>query len=160
MYDTRIDLVSRIREASIAALQAQLASSVDLFTQVKQAHWNVKGPNFIALHELFDSVAEIVEEQSDLIAERITALGGRADGTVRVAAESSTLVEYPLAITAGPNHVAAVADRLASYGRAARANIDHAAGLGDADTADLFTEISRAIDKQLWFVEAHLQTER
>jgi starvation-inducible DNA-binding protein len=160
MYDTRIDLVSRIREASIAALQAQLSSSVDLFTQVKQAHWNVKGPNFIALHELFDSVAEIVEEQSDLIAERITALGGRADGTVRVAAESSTLVEYPLAITAGPNHVAAVADRLASYGRAARANIDHAAGLGDADTADLFTEISRAIDKQLWFVEAHLQTER
>jgi starvation-inducible DNA-binding protein len=160
MYDTRIDLAPRIRETSIESLQAQLSSSVDLFTQVKQAHWNVKGPTFIALHELFDSVAEIIEEQSDLIAERITALGGRADGTVRIAAASSTLAEYPLAITKGGDHVAAVADKLAAYGKDARANIDRAAGLGDADTADLFTEISRAIDKQLWFVEAHLQAER
>jgi starvation-inducible DNA-binding protein len=160
MHDTRIDLAADIRETSITALQAQLADSVDLFTQIKQAHWNVKGPNFIALHELFDAIAEIIEEQSDLLAERITSLGGRADGTVRVAAAESTLAEYPLAITAGADHVAAVADRLAAYGEAARGNIDRTAESGDADTADLFTEISRAIDKQLWFVEAHSQATR
>lgn len=160
MYDTRIDLESPIREESITSLQALVASSVDLFTQVKQAHWNVKGPTFIALHELFDSLAEIIEEQSDSLAERITSLGGRADGTARIAAASSRLAEYPLAIGAGPDHLAAVADRLAAYGKEARANTDRAAQVGDADTADLFTEISRAIDKQLWFVEAHLQAER
>jgi starvation-inducible DNA-binding protein len=156
MYDTRIDLSAEIRNGSIALLQAQLADAVDLFTQVKQAHWNVKGPTFIALHQLFDSVAEIVEEQGDSLAERITALGGRADGTVRVAAASSALAEYPLAAEGGPAHVAAVADRLAAFGAAARERIDRAAALGDAGTADLFTEISREIDKQLWFVEAHL----
>ena len=159
-YDTRIDLPRAVRAHAIALLQAQLADSVDLFTQIKQAHWNVKGPSFIALHELFDSVAEIVEEQSDLLAERITALGGRADGTARIAAAQSTLAEYPLEIASGSDHVAAVADRLAAFGKSARANIDSAAELSDADTADLFTEISRAIDKQLWFVEAHLQAER
>jgi starvation-inducible DNA-binding protein len=160
MYDTRIDLSSAVRTKAIALLQTQLADSVDLFTQIKQAHWNVKGPSFIALHELFDLVAEIVEDQSDLLAERIAALGGRADGTVRVAAAESNLAEYPLAIVRGSEHVAAVADRLAAYGQSARTNIDRAAELTDADTADLFTEISRAIDKKLWFVEAHLQAER
>jgi starvation-inducible DNA-binding protein len=130
---------------------------VDLFTQVKQAHWNVKGPNFIALHELFDNVAETVVEHSDQVAERITALGGRADGTARVVASRSGLSEYPLAVEEGSSHVAAVAGQLAAFGKSARASIDEAANLGDADTADLLTEISRAIDKQLWLVEAHLQ---
>jgi starvation-inducible DNA-binding protein len=156
MYATRIDLSADVREATIALLQAQLAAAVDLFTQVKQAHWNVKGPAFIALHELFDSVAESVEEHGDLLAERVTALGGRADGTARVAAATSALDEYPLRATGGKEHVAAVADRLAAFGRAARERIDRASALGDAGTADLFTEISREIDKQLWFVEAHL----
>jgi starvation-inducible DNA-binding protein len=156
MYDTRIDLSTDVRKSAIELLQAQLADAIDLFTQVKQAHWNVKGPAFIALHELFDSVAEIVEEHGDSLAERITAFGGRPDGTVRVAAKTSALPEYPLGIVRGSEHVAAVADRLAAFGRTARARIDRAAALGDAGTADLFTEISRAIDKQLWFVEAHL----
>jgi starvation-inducible DNA-binding protein len=159
MYNTRIDLASSIREKSIALLQARLADSVDLFTQIKQAHWNVKGPHFIALHELFDSIAEIVEEHSDMLAERITALGGRADGTARVAAAQSSLKEYPLDLASGKKHVMAVADRLAAFGKTARAAIDVSGQGGDADTADLFTEISRAVDKQLWFVEAHLQVE-
>jgi len=160
MYKTRIDLTASVREEVIPLLQARLADAVDLFTQVKQAHWNVKGPTFIALHELFDKVAEIVEEHGDLLAERITALGGRADGTSRAAAERSSLAEYPLDATSGPQHVAAVADRLAAFGKAVRGGIDHATRLGDADSADIFTEISREIDKQLWFVEAHMQADR
>lgn len=159
MYDTRIDISITIREKVIPLLQARLADAVDLFTQIKHAHWNVKGPSFIALHELFDEIARSVEEYGDLIAERITALGGRADGTARLAAMQSSLTEYPGDITDGMQHAAAVADKLAAFGKALRACIDRAAKLGDADTADLFTEISRAIDKQLWRIEAHLQAE-
>lgn len=159
MYNTRIDLSISVREKIILRLQARLADSVDLFTQVKQAHWNVKGPSFIALHELFDEIAEVVEEHSDLLAERITALGGRADGTARVAAAQSNLEEYPLDIAAGMRHVAAIGEKLAAFGRSIRSGIDHAAELGDADTADLFTQISRDMDKQLWLVDAHLQAE-
>lgn len=159
MYQTRIDLAESIRGTSIGLLQACLADAVDLFTQVKQAHWNVKGPDFIALHQLFDQIAEIVEEQGDELAERITALGGRADGTARVAAKSR-LAEYPLDIVDGPQHLAAVADKLAALGKSARACIENSAALGDADTSDLFTGISRELDKQLWFVEAHLQSHR
>ena len=160
MYKTSIDLHESVRREVIPELQARLADAVDLFTQIKQAHWNVKGPSFIALHELFDDIAELVEEHSDLIAERITALGGRADGTTRVAAAKSSLPEYPLDIADGQQHVTAVAHRLAAFGKVVRAAIDRAAKAGDADTADLYTEISRTIDKQLWFVEAHLQAER
>jgi starvation-inducible DNA-binding protein len=158
MYDTRIDIPPGTRSDVVRLLQVSLADAVDLFTQVKQAHWNVKGPTFIALHELFDSVAEIVEEHGDLLAERITALGGRADGTARTAAAQSRIPEYPLDIDDGALHLAAVADRLAAFGKIIRSVIDRAAGLGDAGTADLFTEVSRVIDKQLWFVEAHLQS--
>ncbi len=160
MYKTRIDLPESVRDRVIPVLQARLADSVDLLMQAKQAHWNVKGPSFIALHELFDDVAEIVEGHADLIAERITALGGRADGTVRVAAAQSKLKEYPLDITAGMDHAAALADRLAAFGKLVRDAINSTAEAGDADTSDLFTEVSRAIDKQLWFVEAHLQAEK
>ena len=121
---------------------------------------DVKGPSFIALHELFDDVAEIVEGHADSIAERITALGGRADGTARVSAAQSKLQEYPLEITAGMDHAAALSDRLAAFGKLVRDAINSTAEAGDADTSDLFTEVSRDIDKQLWFVEAHLQAER
>jgi starvation-inducible DNA-binding protein len=159
MYDTRTDLSISIREKVVPILQARLADSVDLFTQVKQAHWNVKGPHFIALHELFDKIAEIVERQSDMLAERITALGARADGTARIAAMQSTLAEFPLDSKDGLIYVAAVADKLSLFGKALRASIDRVAKLGDADTADLFTETSRAVDKQLWLMDAHLQAE-
>jgi starvation-inducible DNA-binding protein len=160
MIKTRIDLPASVREKVIPVLQARLADSMDLFSQAKHAHWNVKGPSFIALHELFDDVAEMVEGHADMLAERITALGGRADGTMRAAAAQSQLKEYPLEITAGLDHCAALSDRLAAFGKAVREAIDTTQQAGDADTADLFTEISRAIDKQLWFVEAHLQADR
>jgi starvation-inducible DNA-binding protein len=160
MYDTRTDLSISIREKVVPILQARLADSVDLFTQVKQAHWNVKGPHFIALHELFEKIAKVVEGQGDMLAERITALGARADGTVRVAAIHSTLTEFPLDTNDGLVYVAAVADKLSLFGKALRASIELSAKLRDAVTADVFTEVSRAIDKQLWLVEAHLQAER
>lgn len=160
MYETRIDLPASVRDKVIPVLQARLTDVIDLFTQTKHAHWNVKGPNFIALHELFDDIAEILEGHADLIAERITALGGRADGTVRVAAAQSKIKEYPLELAAGLDHVKALAERLAAFGKSVREAIATTAEAGDADTSDLFTEVSRSVDKQLWFLEAHLQAER
>ncbi len=157
MYDTENDL-SASRRLELAALMNQrLASAVDLQMQMKQAHWNVKGPSFIGLHELFDKVDAAVASYVDLIAERIVQLGGIAEGTVRVAAARSRLMEYPLAIADGLAHVEAVAIALSTFGHEARNTIEEANALGDADTADLFTEVSRGIDKWLWFVEAHSQ---
>jgi starvation-inducible DNA-binding protein len=138
-------------------MNLRLASAVDLQAQMKQAHWNVKGPSFIGLHELFDKVDEAVEDYVDKIAERIVQLGGIAEGTVRVAAARTRLPEYPLDIAEGMAHVEAVSRALSSFGKEARATIDEANALDDADTADLFTEVSRGIDKWLWFVEAHSQ---
>jgi len=158
MFETRNDLPAESRERLVELLNARLADTFDLYSQLKQAHWNVKGPDFIQLHELYDTVAESVLEFVDEIAERATALGGLATGTVRMAAEASALDDYPLAATSGPETVQVVADRLAAYGAAVREAIETAdSELGDLDTSDLFTEISRAIDKHLWFVEAHLQ---
>ena len=157
MFETRNDLPAENREKLVELLNARLADTLDLYTQVKQAHWNVKGPDFIQLHELYDTVAETVLPFVDEIAERATALGGLATGTVRMAAEATSLDEYPLDGTEGRETVRLVADRLAAYGAAVREAIETAdSDLGDMDTADLFTDVSRAIDKHLWFVETHL----
>jgi len=157
MYETENDISSERRLELILLLNQRLADAVDLQMQLKQAHWNVKGPHFIGLHELFDDIDEAVESYVDLIAERIVQLGGIAEGTVRVSAERSRLEEYPLVIADGMAHVEAVAKALSTFGRETRASIDETASLGDADAADIFTEISRGVDKYLWFVEAHLQ---
>src|SRR5262245_57933178 len=155
LWKTRNDLPEEVRRGMIGLLNQQLADAIDLAYQAKQAHWNVKGPSFIALHELFDEVVDEVEEHVDDLAERAVELGGTAYGTVRVAAGKSRLGEYPLEISSGQEHVAALSAALAGFGKAARAAIDTAANGGDADTADLFTEISRGVDKLLWKVEAH-----
>jgi starvation-inducible DNA-binding protein len=157
MYETENDISKKRRSELNALMNQRLASAVDLQTQMKQAHWNVKGPNFIGLHELFDQVDEAVESYVDMIAERIVQLGGIAEGTARVAAARSQLEEYPLTIGDGTAHVEAVAKALSTFGQEARNTINEADELDDADTADLFTEISRGIDKWLWFVEAHSQ---
>lgn len=157
MFKTSIDLPLKERTQLNALMNLRLASAIDLQLQMKQAHWNVKGPSFIGLHELFDKIDDAVEEYVDLIAERIVQLGGVAEGTVRVAASRSGLMEYPLTISDGMVHVAAVSKALSTFGKEARAAIDEADKLNDADTADLFTEVSRGIDKWLWFVEAHVQ---
>jgi starvation-inducible DNA-binding protein len=142
----------------VELLNARLADSFDLYSQLKQAHWNVKGSDFMQLHELYDEISESVLEQVDDIAERATTLGGHALGTARMAAAASTLEEYPLDAFAGIDTVEAIADRLAAYGASLRTSIETALELEDQDTGDLFIEASRAIDKHLWFVEAHLQS--
>ena len=157
MYETENDISLKRRSELNALMNQRLASAVDLQTQMKQAHWNVKGPSFIGLHELFDKVAEAVEGYVDQIAERIMQLGGIAEGTVRMAASRSRLPEYPLAISDGMAHVEAVARALSTFGKEVRTTVDEANALNDADTADLFTEISRGTDQWLWFVEAHSQ---
>jgi starvation-inducible DNA-binding protein len=156
-FKTRIDLPADRRDKLIALLNEQLADTFDLFSQAKQAHWNVKGPQFHQLHELFDDLAEQVEGYVDLIAERATALGGTALGTVRMAAGASRLTEYPLDAGGSMQHVEALAVRFAALAATTRSAIDAATGHGDADTADLFTEVSRGLDKGLWFLEAHVQ---
>ena len=156
-FSTRIDIAEASREQLIELLNARLADTFDLYSQLKQAHWNVKGSDFIQLHELYDTIAESVLEYVDTIAERATALGGLALGTARMAAAASTLDEYPADAVAGMDTVAAIADRLGVYGASARAAIEAALELDDQDTADLFIEVSRATDKHLWFVEAHQQ---
>lgn len=157
LNQTKNDLPEGTRRKASDLLNQNLADAVDLHFQAKQAHWNVKGPNFFSLHELFDKVAEELEGFADEIAERAVALGGVAQGTVRVAAKSSRLNEYPLDISAGSKHVEALSNALTVFGKSVRAAIDTAEEAGDADTADLFTEVSRGIDKVLWFVEAHAQ---
>ncbi|MEI1374441.1 DNA starvation/stationary phase protection protein Dps [Nostoc sp. UHCC 0926] len=157
LYPTRIDIPADARVQIIVILNQTLAATLDLKTQTKQAHWNVKGTDFYQLHELFDELAGELEEYIDLVAERITALGGYALGTVRSAASDSILPEYPFDILDGKDHVTALADRFAPYAKHIREAIAKTNDLGDADTADLYTEISRTIDKRLWFLEAHLQ---
>ena len=160
MFKTKNDLSEAIRSKVVELLNARLADCIDLQTQTKQAHWNVKGPHFIALHELFDKVNEAVEGYVDDIDERAVQLGGVAEGTARTVAKRSSLAEYPAKTLDGRGHVEALSSALAAFGKSARQAINDANDLGDLDTADLFTEVSRGIDKWLWFVEAHLQAER
>jgi starvation-inducible DNA-binding protein len=157
MFSTRADLPIEVREKIIRVLNQHLADTFDLYSQTKQAHWNVKGLQFFQLHELFDKLAEEVEGQADLLAERVTSLGGIARGTARLAAAASRLPEYPTEATTGRQHLDALAVRLAALAATTRAAIDAAGKIGDAGTADLFTEISRALDKALWFLESHVQ---
>jgi starvation-inducible DNA-binding protein len=156
-FETRIDIPEDTRGQVIDLLNARLADTFDLYSQLKQAHWNVKGSDFYQLHLLYDQVAEDVFPYVDEIAERATQLGGLALGTARMAASASSLEEYPLDAVDGPETVTAVADRLAAYAAAVRSAIETTADLGDQSTSDLFTEISRTVDKYLWFVEAHQQ---
>jgi len=160
VYPTKNDLSENTRVKIVDLCNARLADSIDLQTQCKYAHWNVKGPNFIALHELFDKINEDVEDYIDLIAERAVQLGGTADGTARMVVKRSSLDEYSTTNASGRDHVQALASALASFGKLARRGIDASNEVNDADTADIFTEISRGVDKWLWMVEAHLQADR
>src|ERR1700680_371585 len=157
--ETKNSLPQSIRIQSVGLLNHSLALAIDLERQAKQAHWNIKGPNFIALHELFDKVAEAAEEFSDLLAERVTALGGTAEGRIEAVTGQSALPVYPGEIFSGREHVDALSTSLAACGGAVREAIDEAAQFGDADTADVFTEISRETDKQLWLPGATLAGE-
>jgi starvation-inducible DNA-binding protein len=156
-FKTSIDLPAADRSAVNDLLNQNLADAFDLMSQTKTAHWNVKGNDFWQLHKLFDELAAEVLEWVDMVAERVTALGGYATGTVRMSAANSALPEFPTDITDGMEYVRAVADRLAAYANTSREGIDKTDKLGDVNTADLLTEISRCADKYLYFLEAHLQ---
>jgi starvation-inducible DNA-binding protein len=157
MYRTANTLPEQIRSRSVELLNRHLAAAIDLHAQIKQAHWNVRGPTFIAIHELFDKVADIIEEYSDKIAERAGTLGGTAEGTVQTAAQRSLLEPYRLGVAEAAAHIEAVTAALASFGESVRNAIDESDQFGDIDTSDLFTEVSRGIDYQLWLVESHRQ---
>jgi starvation-inducible DNA-binding protein len=160
MYPTKSDLPEPTRRQMIDLCNARLADAIDLQTQTKQAHWNVKGPHFVALHELFDKVNADVEDYVDLIAERAVQLGGAVEGTARSVAKRSTLAEYPLKTGTGRQHVEALSSALAAFGKAIRAAIETSDQVGDKVTNDIFIEISRGNDKWLWMVEAHLSPEQ
>jgi starvation-inducible DNA-binding protein len=157
MNKTKNDLPAKTQTEMIQLLNARLSDAIDLELQTKQAHWNVKGPSFIGLHELFDKLAEEVEDHIDTIAERIVQLGGVAHGTIQEAQRKTTLPVYPTDIFDGTAHVAALSSSYAAFGKVIREAIDTADKAGDKDSSDLFTGVSRATDKALWFIEAHNQ---
>lgn len=155
-FSTHNDLKPEVREQAVTLLNQHLADTMDLYSQTKQAHWNVKGREFYQLHLLFDELAENVEKHIDVIAERAVALGGSARGTVRMASAASRITEYPESVD-GRQHLEALTARYAEVAKTTRAAIAKAEDLDDKDTAELFTQVSRDLDKSLWFLEAHLQ---
>jgi starvation-inducible DNA-binding protein len=156
LHSTRNTLPEEIRRKSVDLLGQSLATAIDVQRQAKQAHWNVKGPNFIALHLLFDELHTAAIEWADLSAERLVALGGTADGRVQQVADKTQLEAYPLELKDGSDHVRQIAAALAKYGHQMLEAISESGDAGDAATSDLFTEISRAVDDYLWKVEAHI----
>ena len=156
-HKTRNDLKSNTKKTSIDLLNARLAEAIDLSLITKQAHWNIKGPHFIAVHEMLDGFRKDLDAHVDTIAERAVQLGGTALGTSQVVSADSNLAPYPTDIYTTKDHLAALIDRFAETGKAARASIDEADDAGDADTADIFTAYSRSLYKSLWFLEAHTQ---
>lgn len=157
MHETKNDLKSNARKTSIEILNARLAEAIDLALITKQAHWNLKGPQFIAVHEMIDSFREGLDEHVDTIAERAVQLGGTAYGTSQDVAKTSKLAPYPTDIYKIKDHIEALIDRYAAAAKSARAAIAESDEAGDADTADIFTAYSRMLDKSLWFLEAHVQ---
>lgn len=160
MHDTRNDIPAEARKELVGLLNDRLADTIDVQAQAKHAHWNVKGSDFIQLHELYDELAGHATAWADLIAERSTALGGTAPGTLRMAASASSMPEYAEGALEGMDSVRALADLFAAYAAAVRSAADQAEKFGDASTNDLFIEITREADKDLWFLEAHLQESR
>jgi starvation-inducible DNA-binding protein len=154
---TSVNLASNTKKAMIDLCNARLADSLDLSLLTKQAHWNIKGPTFIAVHELLDSLRAELDIHTDTIAERVAQLDGIALGTAQTVARDTTLPAYPTDIRKIPDHLAALVARYGQAANDARKAIDAADEAGDADTADIFTAYSRALDKALWFLKSHLE---
>ena len=156
-HATENNLASNVKSTAIGLLNARLAESIDLSLMTKQAHWNLKGRQFIGVHEMLDKLRDDVDEYSDTMAERAVQLGGTALGTSEVVVKQSKVPDYPTDIYKVEDHLKAMIERLGMVANTVRKSIDEADEAGDADTADVFTEVSRGLDKWLWFLEAHLQ---
>lgn len=157
LHKTKHDLSENVRQSAASLLQTVLVNAIDLGLQTKQAHWTVKGPNFIGLHELFDKLNDEVQDYVDMVAERIAILGGTPQGTSQTVSASTALTAYPLEITNGADHVEALSSAYAAFAKMVRDAIEEADEFDDVDTEDLLTEVSRGVDKALWFIEAHAQ---
>jgi starvation-inducible DNA-binding protein len=157
LHKTENDLKSNAKSAAIDLLNARLADAIDLALLTKQAHWNLKGIQFIAVHEMLDLFRKDLDGQVDTMAERIAQLGGTALGTTQSVAAKTSLEPYPTDIYKIVDHLHALIARYGKTANAARAGIEAATEAGDADTADILTAFSRALDKSLWFLEAHVQ---
>ncbi len=157
-FASNINLPDTAKRELTASLNVALATALDLQLQVKQAHWNVKGPQFFARHELFDRLAEGLRAAADNFAERASALGGYARGTTRQSAANSVLPEYDLDASDGRRHIQVLAERFGKYDELLREAIADAEKLRDPATADLFTEALRQAELDMWFLESHLQT--
>lgn len=155
-HKTKNSLDDKTRASSVELLNARLADGIDLALAIKQAHWNMRGPNFIGIHELMDQFRAEMDDGNDLIAERAAQLGGAVFGTTQTVAESTNVEPYPVDIFAMDDHLHALIDRFGTVANAIRDAIDTSEKAGDADTADIFTEVSRTLDKNLWFLESHL----
>lgn len=155
MFDTTIDIPEQTRQSMIGLLQAHVSDGQDLYYQLRQAHWTLRGPNWIGLHELFEKIYEEVEDQVDLMAERLQLLGGHTEGTIQAAAKNTRLPPYPLDAVTPAEHIEAATTALASYAKTVRGAIDEASEAGDEGTADLFTETVRGLDRARWMIEAH-----
>jgi len=159
-HKTLNDIPSNTKKTAIELLNKALSATIDLALVTKQAHWNVKGPRFIMIHEMLDGFREELDEHADTIAERVAQLGGTALGTVQDVAESSILKPYPTGIYSVEEHISALIGCYSEAANLVRKCIDEAAEAGDANTADIFTAASRMLDKNLWFLEAHIQEAR
>ena len=157
MKTPSITLKSNAKAAVIDVLNARLADAIDLALITKQAHWNLKGPNFIGVHEMLDPMRAAIDTHVDIIAERVAQLDGIALGTSQVVAKSSKLAPYPTDIRKVADHLAALAERYAARANQVREDIDTTDEAGDADTADILTNFSRELDKDLWFIKSHLE---
>ena len=156
-HPTKIDLPSNAKLAVIAILNENLANAIDLALATKQAHWNLKGPQFIAVHEMIDGFRSDLDEHVNTIAERVSQLGGTALGSLQAVSAGTKLKPYPTDIYTVRDHLAALIERYAIVANAARKAIDDTDEAGDPTTADIFTAESRMLDKALWFMEAHVQ---
>jgi len=154
LHKSRNDLKSNTKTIAAALLNARLADAIDLALMTKQAHWNLRGRQFIAVHEMLDGFRTEIDGHVDTMAERVVQLGGVALGTTQTVAHGSTLKAYPIDIVSVENHIAALGERYGNLANSTRAAIDTADEAGDADTADIFTAVSRSLDKALWFLEA------
>ncbi len=157
VHKTRIALESNAKKVSIDVLNARLADAIDLALLTKQAHWNLKGPQFIAIHEMLDQFRATLNGHVDTVAERVVQLGGMAQGTSQIVAQKSTLKPYPTDISTTKDHLAALIERYGTAANAVREAIALTDEAGDATTSDIFTAFSRDLDKSLWFLEAHVQ---